>query len=53
MLLQSATIDSLPPDAVAAAQKRGRAQDRWATAEALPHELGWKPRDPHLHRRSI
>ena len=35
----AAVATNLPPDAVAAAQERGRARDLWATAEELAIEL--------------
>jgi hypothetical protein len=36
----AAAATGLPPDAVAAAQERGRTRDLWATVEELPAELG-------------
>jgi hypothetical protein len=36
----AAAAKALPPDAVAAAQERGRARDLWATARELLDELG-------------
>ena len=41
----SAIAATLPPEAVAAAQERGRVRDVWATAEEMLAELGGESTD--------
>jgi hypothetical protein len=46
--LQAKLAAQLPPDVVTAAQERGRAQDLWATAQAMLEELRLPPGVGHL-----